>query len=74
MRKPAAMAAQGICWNIYPKGTRPCRNYKLEHRLDSGGIPNFGDIQKLVKTSKKIYRILEKNNLIEQDKVTIGKN
>lgn len=38
-----------------------------EHRLENGDIPNFRDIQKLAKTSKKIYRILEKNHLVDSD-------
>lgn len=35
-----------------------------EERLKDGYIPNFKDIQKITKTSKKIYRALEKNNLV----------
>ena len=35
-----------------------------EERLENGEIPNFKDIQKITKTSKKIYRVLEKNNLV----------
>jgi len=35
-----------------------------EERLENGEIPNFKDIQKITKTSKKIYRALEKNNLV----------
>ena len=35
-----------------------------EQRLDNGEIPNFGDIQKLVQSSRKIYKILEKNHLV----------
>lgn len=34
-----------------------------EQRLDNGEIPNLGDIQKLSKSSQKIYKVLEKNNL-----------
>lgn len=36
-----------------------------EQRLDNGEIPNFGDIQKLSKTARKIYTVLEKNNLVD---------
>ena len=35
-----------------------------EERLEDGYIPNFKDIQKITKTSKKIYKVLEKNNLV----------
>ena len=35
-----------------------------EQRLENGETPNFSDIQKLSKTSKKIYKILKKNNLV----------
>lgn len=35
-----------------------------EKRLENGEIPNFKDIQKITKTSKKIYKVLEKNNLV----------
>jgi len=35
-----------------------------EERLEDGEIPNFKDIQKITKTSKKIYKVLEKNNLV----------
>ena len=35
-----------------------------EERLKNGEIPNFRDIQKITKTSKKIYAILKKNNLV----------
>lgn len=38
-----------------------------ERRLENGEIPNFRDIQKLSKTGKKIYRVLEKNNLMNKD-------
>ena len=35
-----------------------------EQRLDEGEIPNLQDIQKLSKTGWKIYRVLERNNLV----------
>lgn len=37
-----------------------------EQRLDNGEIPNLGDIQKLSKTSQKIYKVLEKNHLVKE--------
>lgn len=36
-----------------------------EQRLENGEIPNFRDIQKLAKTGKKIYQVLEKNHLVK---------
>ncbi len=36
-----------------------------EERLENGEIPNFKDIQKITKASKKIYQALEKNNLVD---------
>ena len=36
-----------------------------EADLQAGEEPTFGDIQKLAKTSRKIYGVLEKNNLIK---------
>ena len=40
-----------------------------EQRLENGETPNFRDIQKLAKTSKKIYKILEKNDLIDNETI-----
>ena len=36
-----------------------------EKRLENGDTTNFRDIEKLSKTGKNIYRVLEKNNLIK---------
>ena len=36
-----------------------------EYRLNDGDIPNFGDLNKLARSSKKIYGVLTKNGLIE---------
>lgn len=36
-----------------------------EFKLDQGEIPNFGDINQLAKSSRKIYRVLEKNGLLK---------
>ncbi|MCW8933218.1 MAG: hypothetical protein OQK98_00705 [Gammaproteobacteria bacterium] len=35
-----------------------------EKRLENGEAPNLNDIKNLSKTSRKIYKILEKNNLV----------
>jgi hypothetical protein len=36
-----------------------------EYRLKDGETPDFGEIQRIVKTSKKIYKILDRNGLVE---------
>jgi hypothetical protein len=36
-----------------------------EYRLRIGEEPDFGEIQRIAKTSKKIYRVMQKNNLIK---------
>ena len=36
-----------------------------EYRLDSGETPDFGDINKIARTSKKIYRVMKKNGLVD---------
>ena len=38
-----------------------------EYRLDAGETPDFGDINKIAKTSKKIYRVMKKNGLVDND-------
>lgn len=35
-----------------------------EQMLDSGLVPGFKDLQKLEKTSRRIYRTLETNGLV----------
>lgn len=35
-----------------------------EMRMENGEVPDFGDIKKLSKTSKRIYTVLEKNHLV----------
>ena len=36
-----------------------------EYRLQSGELPSFGDINQMSQTSKKIYRIMAKNNFVD---------
>lgn len=36
-----------------------------EQRLKEGETPNFRDVQKLAASGKKIYRVLEKNHLVD---------
>jgi len=35
-----------------------------QQKLDDGEVPNFADLAKLGKSSKAVYKTLEKNNLI----------
>jgi len=37
-----------------------------EYRLKEGEIPDFGEIQRIARTSKKIYKILDQNGLHEK--------
>ena len=37
-----------------------------EYRLDEGAVPNFGDLDRLARSSRKIYRALQKNGLIAE--------
>ncbi len=37
-----------------------------EYRLQDGETPDFGEIQRIAKTSKKIYKILDRNGLIKR--------
>jgi len=36
-----------------------------EYRLEAGETPDFGEIQRIAKTSKKIYKIMQRNDLVE---------
>jgi len=38
-----------------------------EYRLDQGEIPTFGDLDKLAKSAKKIYRVMQQNGLLGDD-------
>ena len=35
-----------------------------QQKLDEGAVPNFGDLHKLGKSSKAVYKVLEKNGLV----------
>lgn len=37
-----------------------------ESRLKDGEVPDFGEIQRIAKTSKKIYKVLQQNDLIDE--------
>ena len=35
-----------------------------QQRLDDGEVPNFGDLNKLGKSSRAVYKVLQKNGLV----------
>ena len=35
-----------------------------QQKLEDGEVPNFGDLQKLGKSSRAVYKVLEKNGLV----------
>ena len=35
-----------------------------EHRLDQGEVPSLGDVQRMAKISRKIYKVLDKNGVL----------
>jgi hypothetical protein len=37
-----------------------------EYRLEEGEQPTFGDLDRLAKTSRKVYRVLQKNGLVTE--------
>ncbi|MCO4758931.1 MAG: hypothetical protein KC477_12990 [Oceanospirillaceae bacterium] len=42
-----------------------------EYKLSQNESPNFGDIQALAKTSKKIYTVLKKNGIVEEENTNL---
>lgn len=38
-----------------------------EFRLTQGETPDFGEIHRLAKTSKKIYKVLQRNGLVDSE-------
>ncbi|TNF37916.1 MAG: hypothetical protein EP315_01940 [Gammaproteobacteria bacterium] len=45
-----------------------------ENRLAAGYKPNFGDLNKMARMSKKIYRVMEQNGLVKQMTADSDKN
>jgi hypothetical protein len=68
---PFDMPTEQLCTNRCvgcPKKLMEYLDMTLEDwtcRLDDGEVPDFGDISKLAKSSLKIHRALEKNNLVQ---------
>ncbi len=36
-----------------------------EYRIKEGEVPDFGEIQRIAKTSKKIHKVLDRNGLVD---------
>ena len=45
-----------------------------EYKLGLDESPNFGDIRTLAKTSKKVYKVLKINGIVEDDQNLIAKS
>jgi len=71
MAMPFDMPEANICSGICKGCSLKLLEYldtELEHweyRLKEGESPSFGEINQLAKTSKKIYTVLQKNDLID---------
>ena len=37
-----------------------------EYRMDADELPDFGEINRIAKTSKKIYKVLQRNGLVDK--------
>ncbi len=46
-----------------------CELEDWEYRLKGGETPDFGEIQRIAKTSRKIYKVLDRNGLVEIEKL-----
>lgn len=63
---PVDQLCSGIC-NGCSKKLLDYLDLQLEEwevRLNAGELPAFGDLEQLGKTSMRIYKILQKNNLV----------
>lgn len=69
---PFALTEQELCADTCSDG---CPKILLEYiqmeisewecRLSNGEIPTFGDVEKMMKTGRKILNVLEKNQLVD---------
>lgn len=63
---PAAQVCNGIC-NGCSKKLLDFLDMELldwQSRLDAGDVPRLGELDKLGRTCLKVYRVLEKNELV----------
>ena len=68
---PFDLTEAELCSGICQKKKKKLLNFlemelqSWEYRLNQGEIPTFGDLQRLAKTSRKIFTALSKSGLIE---------
>ena len=73
---PEAYACSGVCKGCSLK-LLDYLDIELmiwEDRLKNKEIPSLGDIQRIAKTSQKIYRVLDKNNVLDALSVVRSEN
>ncbi|WP_305857358.1 hypothetical protein [Balneatrix alpica] len=63
---PVSVLCTGVCHGCSKKllDYLDLELLEWEQRLSQGEVPSLGDIQRLGKTSQKIYRVLAKNGLV----------
>jgi hypothetical protein len=70
---PFSMSDQELCTGICYGCPKKLLEYidmestEWQQRLENGEVPNFQDIEKITKVSRKIFRILEKNDLVSSE-------
>ena len=78
---PFSMSDQELCIGICYGCPKKLLEYidlestEWQQRLENGEVPSFQDVEKITKVSRKIFRILEKNNLVsgeESKKRSLG--
>ena len=65
---PEANVCTGQC-NGCPKKLLDYLDAELEdweYQLDAGDLPDFGEIQRIAKTSKKIYKVMQKYDFVDK--------
>ena len=63
---PAASVCNGICNGCSKKllDFLDCELLDWQQRLDDGEVPGLGDLDRLGRTCRKVYRVLERNGLV----------
>lgn len=63
---PAAQICNGICHGCSKKllDFLDIELLDWQQRLDDGEMPGLGDVDRLGRTCRKVYRVLEKNELV----------
>ncbi|SEF64494.1 hypothetical protein [Marinobacterium lutimaris] len=71
---PEAQLCDGIC-NGCSKKLLDYADAELDDwqaRIDTGEVPRLGDLEKLGRTLRKIYRVIERNVLLPQGSTAAG--